>query len=152
MWGVAGGPVFAGGVFGISQWDGAAWVDIQDADVAPEAAGLWGFGGSDVWATSDFGTLARWDGTTWADMLPAGNVDLNDSHNAIWGSAPDDVWAVGDLGGISHWDGTGWTQTMYGALPFFPFLNKVHGSSAGDVWVAGRNFDASTGVILHYEP
>ena len=97
LWGVAGGPVFAGGVFGISQWDGAAWVDIQDSDVAPEAAGLWGFGGSDVWATSDFGTLARWDGTTWADMLPAGNVDLNDSHNAIWGSAPDDVWAVGDL-------------------------------------------------------
>jgi len=85
-------------------------------------------------------------------MLPAGNVDFNDSHNAIWGSAPGDVWAVGDLGGISHWDGTGWTQSTYGALPFFPFLNKVHGSSAGDVWVAGRNFDASTGIILHYEP
>ena len=62
--------------FGISQWDGAAWVDIEDPDVAPEAAGLWGFGAGDVWSASDFGTLARWDGTTWADMLPAGNVDF----------------------------------------------------------------------------
>jgi len=153
LWGVAGGPVFAGGVFGISQWDGAAWVDMEDPDVAPEAAGVWGFGAGDVWAASDFGTLARWDGTTWVDLRPAGNVDFNDSHNGVWGSAADDVWAVGDLGGISHWDGIGWTQTMYGALPFFPFLSKVHGSSAGDVWVAGRNSDPSnTGLILHYEP
>ena len=152
LWGVAGGPVFAGGVFGISQWDGTAWIDIQDQDVAPDAAGLWGFGTGDVWAASDFGTLARWDGSTWTDQIPPGNADFNDSHNSIWGTAPDDVWAVGDLGGISHWDGTGWTQTTYGPFPFLPFLDKVHGSSAGDVWVAGRNFDASAGIVVHYEP
>ena len=57
---------------------------------------------------------------------------------------------MGDGGAISHWDGAGWTQIQYGQFPYYPFLTKVHGSSADDVWVAGR---ASTGtnapVILH---
>jgi hypothetical protein len=152
LWGVAGGPVFAGGAFGLSQWTGSAWIDISD-NVVTDATGLWGFGASDVWAASDFGTLARWDGAAWNDTLPAGDPNFNDGNKSLWGVAPDDVWAAGDGGAISHWDGAGWTQVQVGTFPFFPFLNKVHGSSADDVWVAGLSSDGSnTGVILHHQP
>ena len=115
-----------------------------------EAVGLWGFADDDVWAASDFGTLAHWTGAGWTDTLPVNDDKFQDSHASLWGAAPDDVWAVGDGGAISHWDGAGWTQIQYGQFPYYPFLTKVHGSSADDVWVAGR---ASTGtnapVILH---
>jgi hypothetical protein len=152
LWGVpgaAGGAVYAGGLAGLGRWSGAAWTDISD-DVAMEAVGLWGFADDDVWAASDFGTLAHWTGAGWTDTLPVNDDKFQDSHTSLWGAAPDDVWAVGDGGAISHWDGAGWTQIQYGQFPYYPFLTEVHGSSADDVWVAGR---ASTGtnapVILH---
>ena len=153
LWGVAGGPVYAGGTFGISRYDGSAWTSIADANVASEAAGMWGFGANDVWAAGDFGTLAHWDGAMWTDTIPADNPDFQDGTTSMWGAAPNDVWAVGDGGAISHWDGTGWSQIQVGAFPYYPFLNKVHGSSASDVWVAGLSSDGkNTGVILHNEP
>ena len=76
---------------------------------------------------------------------------FQDSHTSLWGAAPDDVWAVGDGGAISHWDGAAWTQVPVGKFPYYPFLNKVHGSSADDVWVAGRASNGkNAAVILHH--
>jgi hypothetical protein len=151
LWGVAGGPVYAGGVFAIGRWSAGTWTDISDNAVAGEAAGLWGFGPDDVWAVGDFTNLAHWDGAKWTETVPANNDNFNDSHQGVWGTAPNDVWAVGDFGAISHWNGTTWSQIQYGTFPYNPFLSKVHGSSATDVWVAGRTVGAAapTGLILH---
>jgi len=151
LWGVPnGGPVFAGGTFGISRWSGSVWSSVADIGVANQAAGIWGFSATDVWAAGEFGTLAHWDGQMWTDTVPANNPDFEDNSKSIWGAAPDDVWAVGDGGAISHWNGKAWTQTQVGGFPFYPFLNKVHGSSANDIWVAGLSSDGkNTGVILH---
>jgi len=152
LWGVGGGPVFAGGTFGLSQWTGSAWVDGTDS-VVNEATALWGFGADDIWAASDFGTLAHWDGAGWTDTLPADNPDFEDGTKALWGAAPNDLWAVGDGGAISHWDGASWSQIQVGGFPYYPFLRKVHGSSPSDVWAAGLSSDGrNTGVILHHEP
>jgi len=149
LWGVPGGAVYAGGIFGLSRWSGAGWTDIGD-DVAQEAAGLWGFADDDVWVVSDFGTLAHWTGAGWTNTLPTDLDRFEDGHTSVWGAAPDDVWAVGDGGAISHWDGAQWSQIQYGQFPFYPFLTKVHGSSADDVWVAGRASNGSNApVILH---
>jgi hypothetical protein len=152
LWGVAGGPVYAVGIFGMSRWSGGVWSDIGDS-VADQAAAVWGFAANDVWAVGDFGTLAHWDGTKWTDTVPPNDDRFQDSHQAVWGAASDDVWAVGDGGAISHWNGSGWSQIQVGAFPYYPFLGKVHGSSASDVWVAGRSSDGkNTGVILHHQP
>ena len=153
LWGVAGGSVYAVGVADISRFNGGVWTSIAD-DVADQGAGVWGFGDNDVWAASDFGGLFHWDGTAWTDTLPIDDPNFsNDSHNSIWGSAPDNVWAVGDFGAVSHWDGARWTQTQVGAFPYFPFLTKVHGSSADDIWVVGRASDPNAkGLILHHTP
>jgi hypothetical protein len=150
LWGVAGGPVYAVGIFGLSRWNGSIWVDIGNSLTSAGAAGVWGFGASDVWAVGDFGVLAHWDGATWTDTLPANNDRFQDSHQSVWGAAPDDVWAAGDGGAISHWNGTSWSQVQVGAFPYYPFLSTVHGSSANDIWIAGRSSDGkNTGVILH---
>ena len=152
LWGSSATDVYATGIFGMGHWTGSAWTEITDS-VVDQASALWGFAANDIWAVGDFGTLAHWDGTAWADRLPAGNDSFEEDHVSVWGPAPDDVWAVGNFGAISHWDGAGWSQVQVGEFPFNPFLNKVHGSSASDVWVVGRTSDGSnTGVILHNEP
>jgi hypothetical protein len=159
LWGTpGGGAVYAGGTFGLSRWGGTDWTDIGD-NAAMEAVGMWGFADDDVWAVSDVGTLAHWTGAGvgagagWKDTLPADNPDFEDGTKSIWGAAPDDVWAVGDGGAISHWDGTAWSQVQVGKFPYYPYLNKVHGSSANDVWVVGLSSDGkNTGVILHHTP
>ena len=152
IWGSADGDVYAAGIFGMSHWNGSAWAEISDATV-DQAAGLWGFGRGDVWAVGDFGTLAHWNGTAWTDTLPVNDDRFEEDHASVWGAAPDDVWAVGSFGAISHWDGARWSQIQYGAFPYFPYLNKVHGSSAGDVWVVGLSSDGkNTGVILRHAP
>ena len=152
LWGVGGGPVFAGGTFGLSRFTGGSWTDFADSAVANEATALWGFGPADIWAASDFGTLAHWDGT-WTDTVPADDPDFDVGIKSLWGAAPNDVWAVGDGGAISRWNGARWSQAQVGKFPFYPFLNKVHGSSASDVWAVGLSSDGNnTGVILHYEP
>jgi hypothetical protein len=156
LWGVGGAPggaVFAGGVFGFDRWSGVAWTDISDS-VVSQASGIWGFGPDDVWAVGDFATLAHWDGAAWTDRLPANDPDFEEDHQSVWGAASGDVWAVGDFGAISHWNGSAWSQTQVGTFPYLPFLSKVHGSSASDIWIVGRATDpnAAPGVILHYEP
>jgi len=151
--GAPGGAVFAGGLSGVDRRSGSAWTETG-GDVISAAVGLWGFSASDVWAVDDFGTLAHWDGAIWTDTFPIDDDTFEEGQQSIWGAAPGDVWAVGDAGEISHWDGTRWTQTQVGSFPYFPFLTKVHGSSASDVWVVGRNMNPNglSGAVLHYEP
>ena len=152
LWGASDSAVYAGGTFGLSRFGGSAWADIGGATVSG-AAGVWGFADDDVWAVGDFATLAHWDGAAWTDTFPSANANFLDSHKSVWGAAPNDVWAVGDGGAISHFDGARWSQIQTGTFPYYPFLNKVHGSSAADVWVVGLSSDGkNTGVILHHAP
>jgi hypothetical protein len=151
LWGSSDANVLAVGTFGLSLWSGTSWASIGGGK-ATQASGVWGFSATDAWAVGDFGTLAHWDGAAWMDTLPAGNANFQQDHASVWGAAPDDVWAVGPLGTISHWNGSTWTQTQVGAFPYLPFLNKVHGSSAHDVWAVGLSSDGkNTGVILRLQ-
>jgi hypothetical protein len=153
LWGAPEGPVYAGGASGLARWNGSEWIDVHTDGVAGQASGLWGFGPDDVWSASAWGTVAHWDGVTWTDRRPRDDAAFIDVNHAIWGPAPDDIWMVGDSGAIAHWNGTRWSQVQVGPDPDFPPLGHVHGSSASDVWAAGRNADGSdTGVVLHYEP
>ena len=122
LWGVpgaAGGVVYAGGIFGLGRWSGAAWTDISD-DVAMRRRGS---GASPTTTSGRRATSGRsrtGTGASWTDTLPVNDDKFQDSHTSLWGAAPDDVWAVGDGGAISHWDGAGWTQIQYGAVSVLP--------------------------------
>jgi hypothetical protein len=151
LWGAPGGPIHAGGASGLARWDGVAWADIHTDGVAGQASGLWGFGADDVWSVSAWGTLAHWDGVAWTDRRPSGTAPFLDVNHAIWGAAPDDVWTVGDSSAIAHWDGTSWRQAQVYVGSDLPSFGHVHGSSSGDVWVAGAS-EGGAAVILHREP
>ena len=51
---------------------------------------VWGSSASSVWFVGSGGTIARWDGSSFALEPPATTYTLN----AIWGSGPENVWAV----------------------------------------------------------
>jgi hypothetical protein len=151
IWGSSSSDVYVAGIFGFSHWNGVTWTEIDDF-VVDRSSGLWGSGPDDVWAVSELGTLAHWDGNSWTDTLPLDDDRFQEDHSKVWGSGPDDVWAVGSFGALSHWDGSRWTQTQYGEFPYFPYMNAVHGSAADNVWAVGRTSDASVAnVILHLE-
>jgi hypothetical protein len=158
LWGVGasgglGGSIWATGTFGLSTWNGSGWTAATGAAVSNGASGLWGFAANDVWAVGGIGTLAHWNGSTWSDTTPTNDANFIAGAQSVWGAAPNDVWAVGDLGVVDHWDGTGWTQLLVGSFPYYPELNKVHGSPAGDVWAVGLSTDGkNSGVILHHTP
>ena len=100
---------------------------------------MWGFGDNDVWVASDFGGLFHWDGAAWTDTLLTDDPNFNnDSHSSIGAARPTTCGRWATSGAIHTGDGGRWTQTQVGKFPYFPFLSKVHGSSADDIWVVGR--------------
>jgi hypothetical protein len=93
---------------------------------------------ADAWATSAWGRIYRWSGTSWSDV-PSGTTNRLWS---VWGTRADDVWAVGDEGTILHWTGAEWTPLPTGTRQ--P-LYSAWGASTDDVWMAGDD-----GVLLHF--
>lgn len=148
LWGSAPADVYAAGLFGVSRWDGTRWTKIDD-DAISNGDGVFGFSASDVWLVGDTRTLAQWDGSSWRDRSEELDPELGSSHSKVWGRGPSDVWMVGDSGAITHWNGAEWSQLE---LDGFPALLAVHGSDAGDVWVAGRDPREGTGLIFHRAP
>ena len=151
IWGSSSSDVYVSGIFGLSHWNGTTLTESDDF-LVDHSDGLWGTGPGDVWAVSEIGELAHWDGAAWTDTLPLDNDLFHEDHSKVWGSAPNDVWAVGSFGALSHWNGSGWSQTQYGKFPYFPYLYAVHGSAPGNVWAVGFSSDGSNAnVILHLE-
>jgi len=125
-----GGGTGGGGGFeanGFCSDDGWCW-----ENPLPQGNALW-----DVWvaggqavAVGDYGTILRFDGTTWSrDKLPD---FVSPRFAAVWGAAIDDVFAVGDS--VFHNDGSGWVELT---TPINYNLNAIWGTSASSLWVAG---------------
>jgi hypothetical protein len=93
-----------------------------------EYTAIWGFSRNDVWATGQYGTLERWNGTEWT------RVPLGTTANlwGVWGAAPNDLWVVGSQNTLLHWNGSTWSPT---ANPCRGTLRDVHGTSSSDVWI-----------------
>jgi hypothetical protein len=151
IWGSSSSDVYVSGIFGLSHWNGTTWTESDDF-LVDHSDGLWGSGASDIWAVSEFGVMAHWDGAAWTDTLPIDDDRFHEDHTKVWGSGPGDVWAVGSFGALSHWDGSRWSQTQYGTFPYFPYLYAVHGSAPDNVWAVGFTSDGTNAnVILHLE-
>jgi hypothetical protein len=145
MWASGPDDVWAIGLGGVMRRTGGVWTESQDVFGTSEG-GLWGFGPDDVWATDDFGTVSHFDGVEWTTTEVEGS-----DFTAIWGTATDDLWAVGSSGSIGRWDGSEWD--IIANLGYDHYLNAVHGSGAGDVWVVGTDQGEDfAGVVLRYEP
>ncbi len=147
LWGSAANDVWAAGQFGLSRWNGTAWMKVDSNDVT-SPSGLWGFGANDVWVAGGFGTLSHWDGRKWT-KTPYDEDNHFGDHVALWGRATDDLWAVGENGIVSHWKGTKWSSSN---LSETVYLGGISGSPAGDIWIVGNDLRAAKGLVYHQGP
>ena len=106
---------------------------------------VWVSGGQAV-AVGDYGTILRFDGTTWSpDALPDFTFP---NLKGVWGTAIDDLFAVGD--GVFHNDGSGWVELV---VPFNGDERAIWGTSTSSLWVGANGalfrFDGSAWVFEH---
>jgi len=86
--------------------DGWCVVTLPELEATTLSA-VWGSGPSDVWAVGSAGTIAHYDGATWA-VLPKTDGGTEQTLFTVWGSGPNDVWAGSTERVLFHTDG--WKQ------------------------------------------
>src|SRR3989442_14596606 len=77
--------------------------------------GVWGSGGTDVFAVGQGGTILHYDGTSWSAQ-PSGTTE---NVLRVWGSGVTDVCAVGFGGTILHYGVITLIITFMGATHVF---------------------------------
>lgn len=58
--------------------------------------GVGGIDASNVWAVGKYGSIEKWNGTTWTAQTSGTFRNLWD----VWGADANNVWAVGEWGTI----------------------------------------------------
>lgn len=121
------GHVFAGGifsesgtkkVFGVAEWDGAAWSDLDmgvsgivHALAFDTAGNLYAGGNFAVTNDNAITYLARWDGTAWSSPGAVGNTVyalLDDGSGGIYAAGAFTMAGGQAANGVAHWDGVTW--------------------------------------------
>lgn len=133
--------VNAGQAGAVSRWDDARkdWVS-EATGLAGDVLALWAAGPALLFAVSDGGGIARWQGGRWEVMASPTSRALR----AVFGASAIDVCAVGDLGTIVRFDGSGWSLEDSGSRRA---LLDVWGSSPLGYFAVGE-----AGTILHRAP
>lgn len=105
-----------------------------------------GSAADDVWASVGVGMVLHWDGETWSQpgALPNRSRFESGSVTALLVRAPNDVWAAGFYSQLWHWNGRQWRLDDQ---PSASSIQVLLGSSAGDIWAAGRD-----GLLVHRPP
>ena len=146
-----------------AHWDGHTWTpspvldpvrtaaiggDVEaDAATAVAVAAI---SPDDVWLAGEYlagsgedgdgSFLEHWNGSTWSAVSFPG--DSTTVLTSIYASSASDIWAVGnDSDGPQavHWNGSQWQSSELAGSPDGTVrAYNVSGSSADDVWVAGR--------------
>lgn len=105
-----------------------AWVLV--GGVAQDAAALWGFSATDLWALDSANSrLAHLTGTSW-QVGPT----FTGAPVALWGSTPTDLWYVTQVGStatVSRGDGTTFAPIHTATVGS---VVQLRGTSATDVW------------------
>jgi hypothetical protein len=146
----------------IIRWNGINW-DSVAAPPSDDLKSVFLFdtnndgAADDGWAVGDdMGggadtLIARWNGTSWAVVDPAGNVDTD--LNSVYCVATNDCWAVGDdVGGgadtlIMHWDGVTWS-TVDPAGNVDTTLNSVYCVATNDCWAVGDDVGGAADTLI----
>lgn len=132
LWGTAANNVWVVGDNYVQVYDGVsqrtplgAPSDLLRADVGGSSA-------SDVWVIGEFGTteLNRFNGVAWTGYTNP----VFFAPESVYAASPNQAWAVGFSDTALQWDGASWTQIQLPKQTNY----DVWGSSASDVWVAGR--------------
>lgn len=137
IWVLASDDVWAVGTE-LSHWTGTGWATIPTPTPAITMRAIWGASATNVFAVGDSGTILRWNGSVWTQMISNTTRGLYGIH----GRAANDIWVTGGFGTLLHFDGATWTSV---ASPLPQELYSVTVVAPDDAWVAG-----GSGTVLHW--
>lgn len=126
----AGNNVIAAGYDGgFFTFRNGAWSELSFAPVYLDAFAL---SPTFSLAVGRFGTIDRFDGTTWTAM----NSGTGATLFGVWAASSNDAYAVGALGQTFRWNGAQWLPLP--SPPMTGTLLRVWGTSATNVIAAGE--------------
>lgn len=131
----ANGVVWTSGQRGAVMRSGTPWTTLN---LAPDLLDVWTTAANNAWAVGEFGSIYRWDGTTWTRQTSPTTATLD----AVWAPSATEAYAGGENGTMLRWNGSTWTTMT------FPSTGTVYA-----LWgTSGTNIFAttSTGEVLRY--
>lgn len=151
IWGSGPTDIYALSTFDLMHYDGSAWTEVTLDGGGGGDGQVWGLGPSDVWLATGDDRVSHFNGTAWTTT----ELDLVGDVAAVWGTGPKQVWGAGGAGQVAKFDGA-WHSVSSQKIgsPYLQQLLSVHGTSANDVWIVGRQLgdNGSTGLIYHLAP
>lgn len=118
--------------------------DPQEPDWG-DVRGVWASSAEDLWAVTDRGVIAHYDGSGW--QFP--ELPRQTPFNAVHGSAPDHVVAVGNSDLVLVWDGAAW-QELGGPFPGNQDIWSVWTAGPTEIWVGGDSVARFDGAAWSY--
>ena len=95
---------------------------------------------NNCWAVGDAGTILRWNGVGWSQLVSPTVENLNEVHCAN----ANNCWAVGDAGGVAaerplfiQWNGATWSQFDSTLININENLNSVYCVNNNYCWGVG---------------
>ncbi len=107
------GAVWTTGQRGSVMRGGASWTTLN---LAPDLIDVWATSTSNAWAVGEFGSVYRWDGTSWTRQ----QTPTTSTLQAVWGLNPSEAYAAGEQGTVLRWDGSRWSTMS------FPSSNTIY--------------------------
>ncbi len=132
VWVESAGQVWVAGFAGqIYQGDGTTWKPSLNDSNYGNFLSLSGVDAQNIWAVSNQGKIATWNGAAWSmTSVSAGSLF------SVSARAANNVWTVGVSSLAFYFDGTGWTQKQ-AATVSTPGLNSVWTVDADTAWAVG---------------
>jgi hypothetical protein len=143
IWGTGSTDMWIGSV----HWDGGATKDYSYRGLGTDVTFLRGLSTSDVWATSQYGRVAHFDGSNWSEVFPAGSDQVSLARGlsqGIWPIGTSALWIAGSYNQIYLYDGGSLVPIPNTGASPKEDLYGVGGSSTTDLWAVGAK-----GTILH---
>ncbi|HYW33409.1 MAG TPA: Ig-like domain-containing protein [Gemmatimonas sp.] len=134
------GVLWTGGQRGAVQrgTPSASSASFATLHLAPDLLDVWTTSATNAWAVGDFGSIYRWNGSTWSRQVSPTTVALA----TVWAASATDAFAAGERGVMLRWNGTTWLQQQ---LPSTATVTALWGSSASNVLAV-----TNSGEILRF--
>lgn len=131
----ASGAVWTTGQRGVVMRSGASWTTLN---LAPDLLDVWTTAADNAWVVGEFGSIYRWNGTTWTRQTTPTTVTLD----AVWAPGASDAFAGGENGTMLRWNGSTWSAMTF---PGTGAVYALWGTSSSNVYAA-----TSTGEVLKF--
>ncbi len=145
-------PNGTGRIYNAAHWNGHTW-ELHRIITAlwggfKEPTGLqaiYAFSKNDVWAFSEAGSYAHYDGLTWKSEYV---TERQGGITKMWGSDPDNIFFIGTNGTMTHYNGTTFTLMPTGTSIE---LLDITGTDDKTVWISGYNPNDYKRIFMKYE-